>query len=198
MSGRACQSREVHSAPVERQNPVRLGIRLVGKQETVGAAWNVVSRTDPRESPAGVRIASGPRSGNLALRQQLAVYQRRHTKPRLRDQDRRFWSLLARVWPGWRATLVFVQPDTVVRWHRLAWRRYWTWKSRKHGPGRPRIDRALRELIVQMARENPRWGAVRIVGELRARLRRQRTHGRPLPSMGAPATAITDVAHIPA
>ena len=116
--------------------------------------------------------ACGPRADlileNIALRQQLAVYQRRHTKPRLRDQDRRFWSLLARVWPGWRASLVFVQPDTVVRWHRLAWRRYWTWKSRKHGPGRPRIDRALRELILQMARENPRWGALRIVGELRA------------------------------
>ena len=105
--------------------------------------------------------ACGPRADlileNIALRQQLAVYQRR---PRLRDQDRRFWSLLARVWPGWRATLVFVQPDIVVRWHRLAWRRYWTWKSRKHGPGRPRIDRALRELILQMARE----GSVRSQG----------------------------------
>ena len=49
--------------------------------------------------------AFGPRADlvleNLVLRQQLAVYQRRGTRPRLRDQDRRFWSLLARVWPGW-------------------------------------------------------------------------------------------------
>ncbi|MSQ29748.1 MAG: integrase [Dehalococcoidia bacterium] len=102
------------------------------------------------------------------MRQQLAVYQRRGARPRLRDGDRRFWSLLARAWPGWRTTLMLVQPDTVIRWHRTAWRRYWTWKSRKRGPGRPRIDRALHELILQMVRENPRWGTVRIVGELRA------------------------------
>jgi transposase InsO family protein len=105
---------------------------------------------------------------NLALRQQLAVYQRRVVRPPLRDRDRRFWSLLAHMWAGWRSPLMFVQPETVIRWHRTAWRRYWTWKSRKRGPGRPRIDPALRELIQRMARENPRWGAVRIVGELRA------------------------------
>jgi putative transposase len=105
---------------------------------------------------------------NLALRQQLAVYQRRGARPRLRAGDRRFWSLLARLWPNWRSPLLFVQPETVIRWHRTAWRRYWTWKSRKRLPGRPRIDPALRQLIHQLARENPRWGVVRIVGELRA------------------------------
>ncbi len=105
---------------------------------------------------------------NLALRQQLAIYQRRAYRPRLTDRDRRFWSVLARSWFGWRASLVFVEPDTVIRWHRTAWRRYWRWKSRRRGPGRPRISPELRELIKRMARENPRWGAVRIVGELRA------------------------------
>ena len=105
---------------------------------------------------------------NLALRQQLAVYQRRRARPRLRDNDRRFWSLLAWIWPGWRLPLLFVQPETVIRWHRTAWRRYWSWRSRTHGPGRPRIGPTLRELIQRLARENPRWGAVRIVGELRA------------------------------
>ena len=55
----------------------------------------------------------------------------------------------------------------MVRWHRTAWRRYWTWKIRRR-PGRPRIDPELRDLIRRFARENPRWGAVRIVGELRA------------------------------
>jgi putative transposase len=68
----------------------------------------------------------------------------------------------------WRSPLLFVQPETVIRWHRTAWRRYWTWKSRKQGPGRPRIDPALRQLIHRLARENPRWGVVRIVGELRS------------------------------
>ena len=119
-----------------------------------------------------LRRSLRPRSAllleNLALRQQLAVYRRRGARPRLRAGDRCFWSLLARMWPDWRSPLLFVQPETVIRWHRTAWRRYWTWKSRKRGPGRPRIDSALRELIPRLARENPRWGVVRIVGELRA------------------------------
>ena len=104
---------------------------------------------------------------NLALRHQLAVYTRGRRRPRLRRHDRRLWSLLARGWSGWRGTLVMVEPDTVVRWHRSARRAYWRWKSRR-GPGRPHIPAELRQLIVRIATEHPRWGAVRIVGELRA------------------------------
>ena len=104
---------------------------------------------------------------NLVLRQQLAVYARRQKKPPLSIEDRVFWSFVARTWRPWRIHLQLVQPDTVIRWHRTAWRRYWTWKSRRP-PGRPRIDPELRDLIRRFARENPRWGAVRIVGELRA------------------------------
>ena len=73
---------------------------------------------------------------NLVLRQQLAVYARRPTKPQLHNEDRVFWSVVARTWRPWRIHLRLVQPDTVVRWHRTAWRRYWTWKSRRR-PGRP-------------------------------------------------------------
>jgi transposase InsO family protein len=105
---------------------------------------------------------------NLVLRQQLAVYARQRKRPRLRNEDRLFWSVVARTWSPWRSRLRLVQPETVVRWHRIAWRRYWTWKSRGRRVGRPRIDRELRELILRLARENPRWGSVRIVGELRA------------------------------
>ncbi len=105
---------------------------------------------------------------NLVLRQQLAVYARRQTRPRLRDGDRIFWSVVARAWRPWRVHLQLVQPETVIRWHRTAWRRYWTWKSRGRRPGRRRIDAELRDLIRRFARENPRWGAMRIVGELRA------------------------------
>ena len=104
---------------------------------------------------------------NLALRHQLAVYTRGRRRPRLRRHDRRLWSLRARGWSGWRGTLVMVEPDTVVRWHRSAWRAYWRWKSRRRS-GRPRIPAELRQLIVRIATEHPRWGAVRIVGELRA------------------------------
>ena len=59
---------------------------------------------------------------NLALRQQLAVFERRGHRPRLGPADRRFWSRLARGWQPWRRHLLVVQPDTVVRWHRTAWR----------------------------------------------------------------------------
>src|SRR5437870_3331303 len=103
---------------------------------------------------------------NLALHQQLMVLSRSSRRPRLTTADRFFWSWLSRIWSPWRSALVLVQPDTVVRWHRLAWRRYWTWKSRRR-PGRPHLRRELQELIQWMARKNPRWGNIRIRGELR-------------------------------
>lgn len=105
---------------------------------------------------------------NLVLRQQLAVYARRRQRPPLRDTDRLFWSLVARTWSPWRSTLQIVRPETVVRWHRTAWRRYWTWKSQARRQGRPRVEPHLQELIRRMAGENRRWGTVRIQGELRA------------------------------
>ena len=63
---------------------------------------------------------------NLVLRQQLAVYARQRKRPRLRNEDRLYWSVVARTWWPWRSRLRLVQPETVVRWHRTAWRRYWT------------------------------------------------------------------------
>ena len=59
---------------------------------------------------------------NLALRHQLAVYKRTVPRPRLRRTDRLLWVWLARVWTGWRAALVIVAPDTVVRWQRRRFR----------------------------------------------------------------------------
>ena len=103
---------------------------------------------------------------NAALRQQLAMLERR--RPQIRDPDRWFLAALIRLWPDWRDAVVVVRPETVVRWHRTGWRRYWSWRSRTRRRGRPRIDAEARELIMRLARENPRWGAVRIVGELRA------------------------------
>jgi transposase InsO family protein len=105
---------------------------------------------------------------NLALRQQLMVYHRSRRPTGLTAADRRFWATLARRWAPWRASLVVVQPATVVRWHRIAWRRYWTWRSRPNRGGRPRVTAETRHLIQRMARENPTWGPMRIVGELQA------------------------------
>jgi hypothetical protein len=62
---------------------------------------------------------------NLALRLQLAVYKRKRKRPVLRQWDRLFWVGLCRVWGGWRDALVFVQPETVVRWQRERFRRFW-------------------------------------------------------------------------
>jgi len=105
---------------------------------------------------------------NLVLRQQLAVLSRQQRRPRLQPADRLFWSWLARMWSGWRSTVVLVQPETVIRWQRTAWRRYWSWRSRRsRGPGRPPVSREVKDLIRRLAHENRRWGSVRIVGELR-------------------------------
>jgi hypothetical protein len=59
--------------------------------------------------------------------------------------------------------MVLVKPATVVQWHRQGFRLYWRWRSR---PGRPSVDREVRDLIRQMNSTNPLWGAPRIHGEL--------------------------------
>lgn len=59
-----------------------------------------------------------------------------------------------------------LHPDTVVRWHRWGFRRYWTFKSRRRRAGRPPIDTEIRKLIRQMQSANVGWGAPRIHGEL--------------------------------
>src|SRR5712691_10067946 len=87
---------------------------------------------------------------NLALRQQLAALKRSGRRPQLRTPDRVFWILLANAWRDWRKALVFVQPDTVVRWHRQWLRRRWTARSRSSRRGRPSTD-------VACGRSSRRW-----------------------------------------
>jgi len=74
------------------------------------------------------------------------------------------WVALRRTWSRGQDALFIVQPEAVVAWHRKPYRRYWTALSR--GPGRAKLDPEVRELIVQMACENPTRGAPRIHGEL--------------------------------
>lgn len=73
---------------------------------------------------------------------------------------------LSHVWPNWRSALAIVQPETVIKWHRMGFKLYWRWKSRPGKPGCPLITREIRELIRRMSRDNPTWGAPRIVSEL--------------------------------
>ena len=100
----------------------------------------------------------------LALRHQLLVLERsRLARLPLTPWDRALWALVLRRWSRWRDSLVLVKPETVIAWHRRAFRLFWRWKSRG---GRPAARAQIRRLIRQMARDSSTWGAPRIHGEL--------------------------------
>ena len=101
----------------------------------------------------------------LVLRHQLAVLRRQVARPRFSSSDRALVVLLARLVPRERWAAWLVKPDTILRWHRELVRRHWTYGRRVSG--RPPLPDKTVELIVRLARENPRWGYLRIVGELK-------------------------------
>jgi transposase InsO family protein len=103
---------------------------------------------------------------NAVLRHQLIVLTRKlGGRVRLTNNDRWFLIQMYRWFPSILQVLTIIRPETLVRWHRAGFRRYWRWKSRSLG-GRPRIEAELRRLIRSMSVENPLWGAPRIHGEL--------------------------------
>jgi hypothetical protein len=104
---------------------------------------------------------------NLFLRRQLALYVERGVKSRRPDIATRLsLAVLSRLF-DWRASLVVVRPEALIRWHRAGFRLLWALKSR---PGRPAIPVELRALIRRMAAENPLWGEERIANELQLKL----------------------------
>ena len=106
---------------------------------------------------------------NLALRRQLTAFKRKRKRPVLTEWGRLFWVGLSQVWSSWREVLVFVQPDTVVRWQRERFRKFWARLSRPNRDrrGRASISAEIRRLNLQMATANPLWRASRIHGELK-------------------------------
>src|SRR6266403_1129890 len=103
---------------------------------------------------------------NAALRHQLTVLRRRVSgRVHLTNGDRLFFVQLYRWFPSVLKAITIIRPETLVRWHRAGFRRYWRWKSGCLG-GRPKIAADLRALIRRMSAENPLWGAPRIHGEL--------------------------------
>src|ERR1700741_1770989 len=103
---------------------------------------------------------------NAVLRHQLIVLRRRlQGRIRLTNHDRWFFIQLYRWFPSILQVLTIIRPETLLRWHRAGFRRYWRWKSRPLR-GRPQINAVLRALIRRMNAENPLWGAPRIHGEL--------------------------------
>jgi hypothetical protein len=101
---------------------------------------------------------------NVAMRQQLSTFVSKGLRPRVEPADRLFWVCLSRVWSRWTEVVAFVKPETVVRWHREGFGKFWRWRSRC--PGRPPIEARIASMVRKMAMENPTWGAPRIHGEL--------------------------------
>ena len=102
---------------------------------------------------------------NALLRQQVIVLRPQVARPAVTPTDRLLLVLLARLTHEWRSALLIVQPDTLLRWHRHAFRLVWRVRSvtaRK----RPQAAPGTVVLIKRMAAENRLWGAERIRGKL--------------------------------
>src|SRR5229473_5895502 len=107
-----------------------------------------------------------PEAELLLLRHQLRVVRRQVKRPQLDVADRAIMAALSQrvtraAWVG-----MLVQPETVLSWHRQLVGRKWAAFGRRRGPGRPSLDAEVHGLILRMAKENPKWGCVRIHGEL--------------------------------
>jgi len=105
---------------------------------------------------------------NALLRQQLIILRRSVPRPRCTPADRTLLVLLASRVVIWRQAVLIVQPDTLLRWHREVFRRFWRRRSRAALPAhRPPLAPETVALVREMATANRTWGAERIRGELR-------------------------------
>jgi hypothetical protein len=114
---------------------------------------------------AGGGAAAALEVENAVLRHQLSVLRRSAKRPELRRRDRVVLAAASALLPRGQWSVFVVSPQTLLRWQRELMRRKWTYRHRR--AGRPPLDLEHRELILRLARENPRWGCVRIQGELR-------------------------------
>lgn len=110
------------------------------------------------------RSSSSKDAEILALRHEVAVLRRANPRPQMSWTDRAIIAALARILPKGLRDRRIVTPGTLLRWHRRLIAAKW---RQPRPPGRPPVPDELAELIVRLARENPRWGVVRIQGELR-------------------------------
>ncbi len=100
---------------------------------------------------------AAPQLEILALRHHLQVLQRsRRRRLHLTQANRLLWIWLSTVWDQWRTAVIIVKRDTVIAWHRRAFRLFWTWKSR-HRLGRPTVPADVCGLIRRMSEANQLW-----------------------------------------
>jgi hypothetical protein len=117
----------VDQTPVPPQNPVD---RTIVGVPTVGASQptRMLHLLYALLATAGSSLRSQRELTleNLALRQQLAILQRKTKRPKLHKADRAFWAALSRLWPHWQSALILVKPETVIGWHRKGFNLYWS------------------------------------------------------------------------
>ncbi len=142
---------------------------IIGSTRFLNLFWSLIGvfLDLAGDAPSLIRVSLRSRAAliaeNLFLRKQLAFYQERELRSRRLTNVARLWLVFWSRFFDWRSALLVIKPATLIGWHRKAFRLFWRWKSR---PGRRRIPRELRRLIVQMVRENPTWGEERIAHEL--------------------------------
>ena len=130
--------------------------------------WRCPSSTWRSSACSSCSDSSGVTSDELAievvmLRHEVAVLRRQVARPALRPSDRALLAGLSRLLGRRRLGGFFVQPETLLRWHRDLVRRRWTYP---HRSGRPSVPAGTVEIVLRLARENPTWGYRRIHGEL--------------------------------
>jgi len=156
--------------------PTRLSRRLLtlGRAVVRRLSRQLSAASRPATAPAAVgafvdlaRSRPALVAENALLRHQRTVLRRSVKRPRCTPVDRAILVLLTSRVRTWRSALLIVQPDTLLRWHRGLFRRYWRRQSRAAAPAhRPPLAPETVALIHEMARANRLWGAERIRGAL--------------------------------
>ena len=123
-------------------------VRLIYRSLAALLSWLALS----------ARSSASKNAEILILRHEVAVLRRGNPKPRIDWADRAVLAALARILPKALRAHRIVTPGTLLRWHRHMVTRKWT---QPKAPGRPPLADELAELIVKLARDNPRWGVVR-------------------------------------
>ena len=151
---------------------VSLGIRRLIRASCQLLQTRFVAWTKPPHYGFARGLASDRTKGktelvadNALVRQHLIVLRRQVKRPSLTRLDRLRLVILASRVPTWKQTLMLVQPETLLRWHRQGFRLIWKAKSAR-GSAQPRIPEETKTVIKTMAAENRLWGAERIRGEL--------------------------------